>query len=355
MKSNAFTLIELLVVISIIAVLSTIGLITFSGIQSKARDALRKTDLQKMALALEGYLLKNGKYIPPADTGVDSCQRDTNKFYQDIVPFFQGEIPKDPKDQTNYCYIAVNEGAGYRLFSKLENCPSADTIPGIDCQSERYNYLIQSEDFIAQATPPPSAPPPPPPSSPSPSPSPSPSSSPLPAKRVFVTSTTYNGNLGGLSGADQKCLDRANAANLCGGIPCAAGTWKAWLSDSTGSPSTRFSATVRSTTDPVVFKLVDRTTPIANGWTDLTTINLLRPIFLAENGASIVTGNNAVFTDTRRNGLIHASDRHCQNWTSTLSSVYHYFGNNTYTDSRWTEITTSSSCNNQRRLYCFEQ
>jgi hypothetical protein len=44
-----------------------------------------------------------------------------------------------------------------------------------------------------------------------------------PVKRVFVTSTGYPGNLGGLAGADAKCQERATAAGL-------GGTFKAWLS-----------------------------------------------------------------------------------------------------------------------------
>src|SRR4051794_13048994 len=43
-------------------------------------------------------------------------------------------------------------------------------------------------------------------------------------KRVFVTSTTYSGFLGGLSAADQLCQARANAGTL-------GGTWVAWMSD----------------------------------------------------------------------------------------------------------------------------
>ncbi len=46
------------------------------------------------------------------------------------------------------------------------------------------------------------------------------------SKRIFVTSTLYSGNLGGLSGADAKCLTAAQSVNL-------PGTWKAWLSSST--------------------------------------------------------------------------------------------------------------------------
>lgn len=45
------------------------------------------------------------------------------------------------------------------------------------------------------------------------------------AKRVFVTSTSQSGQLGGLSGADALCQTRANAGGL-------GSTWKAWLSTS---------------------------------------------------------------------------------------------------------------------------
>lgn len=43
-------------------------------------------------------------------------------------------------------------------------------------------------------------------------------------KYVFGTSIGYNGNLGGLSGADTKCATHASSAGLTG-------SWKAWLSD----------------------------------------------------------------------------------------------------------------------------
>src|SRR5258706_2338843 len=43
--------------------------------------------------------------------------------------------------------------------------------------------------------------------------------------RVFLTSTMYDGDLGGVRGADAQCMARANAAGL-------GGAWRAWLSDS---------------------------------------------------------------------------------------------------------------------------
>jgi len=68
---RGFTLIELLVTISIIAVLSSIGLIVYQGVQSKARDSIRKSDLQKLAIALEIYAQQpNGLYVREALLGL---------------------------------------------------------------------------------------------------------------------------------------------------------------------------------------------------------------------------------------------------------------------------------------------
>ena len=57
MKKNrlGFTLMELLVVISIISILVTIGLSSFSTAQKKGRDVRRKGDLSSLSNALEQF------------------------------------------------------------------------------------------------------------------------------------------------------------------------------------------------------------------------------------------------------------------------------------------------------------
>ena len=51
---------------------------------------------------------------------------------------------------------------------------------------------------------------------------------------MFITDNQFTGDLGGLDGADDKCQGEADGADDL------AGTYRAWLSDFTGSPSTRF-------------------------------------------------------------------------------------------------------------------
>lgn len=143
---KGFTLIELLVVISIITILSTVGLNTFSGIQSKTRDSVRKNDLTHLAQALEIYLQKNGKYV----LGTGDCQGNTasSTFYDEIQDYLNS-VPKDPKTADPYCYEALDDGLNYKLYAKLENCDDPKIIQGIDCQSARYNFATFSEEFIA--------------------------------------------------------------------------------------------------------------------------------------------------------------------------------------------------------------
>lgn len=68
LRQNGFTLIELLVVISIIAVLSVVGMVVFTGVQKNARDARRKADIDSIANALEAHYnnctVNNGPYCP---------------------------------------------------------------------------------------------------------------------------------------------------------------------------------------------------------------------------------------------------------------------------------------------------
>ena len=165
-------------------------------------------------------------------------------------------------------------------------------------------------------------------------------------KKVFVTSTVYTGSLGGLEGADAKCQSHAEAAGLTG-------TFMAWLSSSSESPSTRF---IRSD-KPYV--LVDGTV-VANDWADLTDQSLANGITLTEEGnpvakTSFCTANTTMVwsgTSAQGTALGSASNR-CSDWTSTSGGSR--WGHTEKTDRFWSEWCSGGSCNWEAPIYCFEQ
>ena len=171
-------------------------------------------------------------------------------------------------------------------------------------------------------------------------------------KKVFVTSQGHNGDFGGLSGADDHCQNLATNAGL-------SGTYKAWLSDTTGSPATRF------TPSSVPYRLVDGT-DVASDWNDLTDGSILQPINLDEYGNQ--TSSSFVFSYTLSNGTAgsplsvypncQGDDCHCNNWTDSdpQSNSRSAYGQPSEVDDDWTEYSSSAGCQYSFiSLYCFEQ
>jgi prepilin-type N-terminal cleavage/methylation domain-containing protein len=76
MKNAGFTLIELLTVVTIIGVLSTMGVVAYLSAQPRARDARRKSDLEQYKNALEVYATKNNGFYP-SRTDVATVQAST--------------------------------------------------------------------------------------------------------------------------------------------------------------------------------------------------------------------------------------------------------------------------------------
>lgn len=59
---GGFTIVELLIVIVVIGILATLVITTFTGIQQKARNTKRQTDINAIHGQVEAYFAQNGKY-----------------------------------------------------------------------------------------------------------------------------------------------------------------------------------------------------------------------------------------------------------------------------------------------------
>lgn len=67
--STGFTIVELLVVIVVIAILAAITIVSYNGVQNRAKDALLSDEIQKLQSAVEQYNATNGTYPKSATWG----------------------------------------------------------------------------------------------------------------------------------------------------------------------------------------------------------------------------------------------------------------------------------------------
>lgn len=163
---KGFTLVELLVTISIIAILSSIGLVIFRSVQLTARDGIRKQDLHSLARALEFYYQKHGNYpYPGTDTSFKAFSNDPTSwdaFATLIAPEFISTVPNDPKApnygdcSTGSCfiygYLVLEAGQSYRLCANLENDSdkARNVSAGESCSGDGKlwgDYKVVAEDF----------------------------------------------------------------------------------------------------------------------------------------------------------------------------------------------------------------
>ena len=113
------------------------------------------------------------------------------------------------------------------------------------------------------------------------------------------------GDFGGLAEADGICQVAADDAGL-------GGTYKAWLSDDTASPSTRFTHAAQ----PYV---LTNGAQVAADWADLTDSRLDNPIVMNSFGQTLLPGQEqSVWTGTSPDGTAASSGgspADCGGWT----------------------------------------
>lgn len=156
MRTNGFTLIEILVAATIIAVLTAIGVVSYTSINQRSRDAKRKSDLEQIRSALEMYRADNGHY--PYRCGWVSYNYPSPglRLKELLVPDYMTAVPLDPKI-SNPAGYAVSGGDGsfgymyssdncsavlgrhYALWAQLESPSAADTASLTQGSETQYN------------------------------------------------------------------------------------------------------------------------------------------------------------------------------------------------------------------------
>ena len=113
-----FTLIELLVVISIIGILASLALASYTGAQKQTRDTQRKSDLNQYRNALENYAAANNGVYPlmtTPNTVANICGSG-----KPLGSEFMASCPDDPISTQHYYYGSSSDRTRYVLYADLE-------------------------------------------------------------------------------------------------------------------------------------------------------------------------------------------------------------------------------------------
>jgi general secretion pathway protein G len=127
-QKRGFTLIELLVVITIIAVLSAVGMVMFTNAGKSSRDAKRKADLESIRQALVLYRSDNGCY--PGSLNMSTG----DPLIAGSASYISSPFPTDPRSpDQDYTYIYVSSGPSgcknsFFLKAKLESDGTTYTL-----------------------------------------------------------------------------------------------------------------------------------------------------------------------------------------------------------------------------------
>lgn len=114
-KQQGFTIVELLIVIVVIGILAALVITTFTGIQQKARDTERTTDIKAIHGQVEAYYAQNTKY--PTLTDINNADwRNGTPTTPGNMKGLDAEALKDPKGSAQTLVTTAVLGAyGYNV------------------------------------------------------------------------------------------------------------------------------------------------------------------------------------------------------------------------------------------------
>jgi prepilin-type N-terminal cleavage/methylation domain-containing protein len=138
MKTRGFTLIEIMVVVSIIAIISSIGIFSYNEASQKSRNGNRQADLKMMQTAIELYKQKNGRYPAGCNTpgswsgqiGTSyACPGGSGQYIVGLAPQYIRFLPQEKHlngVDSGYVYTTNTDGTVYKIMAL--NTVEAETV-----------------------------------------------------------------------------------------------------------------------------------------------------------------------------------------------------------------------------------
>jgi prepilin-type N-terminal cleavage/methylation domain-containing protein len=171
-SKSGFTIVELLIVIVVIGILAAIVIVAYTGVQQKARDAQRRSDLSAIAKAVA---MRSATYDTPLRYG-DTCTAGGAGFFNQTGTSLTGTLYgsksalnclqaesnttgnlTDPSGATscvtaspNSCFVYMFAACATStyIYAHLESLPASSTATDSTCQTAYdtdwgMNYVIK--------------------------------------------------------------------------------------------------------------------------------------------------------------------------------------------------------------------
>lgn len=145
---SGFTIIELVVVITVIAILTALGVYSFNRVQATARDSQRSTKVTAITETLEKYYNQNGNYPSCADMSASP-----NTVVVNTLINLKADTLTTPTAASGVNSILANcadMAAGYTLdsFAYVGRGSGASTCLNTACMQWSFKYREESSGNI---------------------------------------------------------------------------------------------------------------------------------------------------------------------------------------------------------------